>query len=159
MQLASLRFSHRVLCHFIVKKKKPVLPTVFRFCSGVIPNCLISFCHWKLRHPKRTRFINLNGKLTSRLCEFGFCRNPKRPSFPDVDAELIRRLCASSFCSSPVLPARRRPLQLAELCAQHSDCTRKPMYGLTQLRIPITGSSFIRHHQFQLTLATISTDT
>ena len=158
MQLASLRFSHRVLCHFIVKKKTCVAHG-FPFLLWRDPNCLISFCHWKLRHPKRTRFMNLNGKLTSRLCEFRFCRNPRRPSFPDVDAELIRRLCASSFCSSPVLPARRRPLQFAELCAQHYDCTRKPIDGLTQLRIPITGSSFIRHHQCQLTLATISTDT
>ena len=73
---------------------------------------------------------------------FGFCRSPWRSSFTSVNEELTRRVCEFGFCCSPVLPAPRRPLQLAELFAENSDCTRKPIYGLTQQSIPISGSSF-----------------
>ena len=107
--------------------------------------------------PKRPSFTNFHKKLTRRLHEFRICRSrvvrhPRRPRFINLNGKPTRRLCEFGFCRSAVLPAPRRPLQLAELFAQLSDCTRKPIYGLTHTKYP--------HHRLEFySTQSISTNT
>ena len=99
------------------------------------------------RNPKRPSFTKCHQELPKKLFEIGFCRDPRRPSFTNFHGELAKRLVDFACCCGPVLHAPRKPrfrvFLLAELSLQNSDRTRKPIYGVTQLRIAITGSSLL----------------
>ena len=58
--------------------------------------CEFGFC----RDFRGSSFTIGDEEYASRLCEFGVSRKPKRPSFTIVDGELSGALCDFGFCGS-----------------------------------------------------------